>query len=90
MSSAASAVMAGDRPPPEREQKEFRLVEAAAYLGMATQTLYNLIHNGEAPRRAKRRGRWVFFKADLDQWKRDNTRIENAYEKPMAVSLEGE
>lgn len=72
----------------ERREKEFNTALAAAYLGMAPRTLYNLIHLGEAPRREKRRGRLVFLKADLDQWKRDNTRIEKAYERPMAVSLE--
>lgn len=45
--------------------------EAAAYCGLAsTQSLYNLISQGEGPTYFKHGRRSAFYEADLDEWNR--------------------
>ena len=45
--------------------------DAAAYCGLAsTQSLYNLISQGEGPAYFKHGRRNAFYEADLDEWNR--------------------
>jgi len=41
---------------------------AAAYCGLAEQTLRNLIHEGRGPKRYKQGRKNAFYAADLDEW----------------------
>jgi predicted DNA-binding transcriptional regulator AlpA len=41
---------------------------AADYCGMAVQTLYNLISQGNGPKHYKQGKRNAFYTADLDAW----------------------
>lgn len=41
---------------------------AAEYCGMAVQTLYNLISQGEGPTHYKQGKRNAFYTSDLDEW----------------------
>lgn len=43
---------------------------AAEYCGMAVQTLYNLISQGQGPKHYKQGKRNAFYAADLDEWNR--------------------
>ena len=43
---------------------------AAEYCGLAVQTLYNLISQGQGPRHYRQGRRNAFYTADLDEWNR--------------------
>lgn len=45
-----------------------RTEQAAAYCGIAAQTLYNLVSAGEGPRKYKQGRLNVFYAEDLDEW----------------------
>lgn len=46
----------------------FTSKQAAHYCGIATQTLYNLISQGQGPKHYKYGKRNAFYAADLDEW----------------------
>ena len=42
--------------------------QAAAYCGIAVQTLYNTLSNGDGPKCHKRGRLNAFYESDLDDW----------------------
>lgn len=60
--------------------------EAIIYLSsigirIKKKTLHNRMNDGTGPARYKRGGRLYFKKADLDAWKRNETKSYKAYER---------
>lgn len=61
------------------EKKQLNLIEAAAYLGKAPNTLRNWLGSGRGPRCIKKFGRLVFLKVDLDRFLENNVETREAY-----------
>lgn len=55
------------------DPENMRIYEAAAYLGIALGTFYNMRSRGEGPRYRKAMGGIRYRKSDLDQWQKENT-----------------
>jgi excisionase family DNA binding protein len=63
-----------------RKKERLNVEEAAFYLRVKKQTLYNLIHQGQGPRRHKRQdGRWEFEPTDLDAYLKATTTTYEAF-----------
>lgn len=59
-----------------KKKGELSLAEAAFYLGIAKQTLYNWKSNGTRPRAYKdHRGRVYFLRVELDRFKKENSKV---------------
>ena len=63
------------------QPKEIGLREAAEYLGLKPKTLYNLIGDGQGPRRVKEGRYWKFTLADLDRYRSQRRETKEAYTK---------
>lgn len=54
------------------DMNNLKIHEAAAYLGIALGTFYNMRYRNEGPKYRKGPGGIKYKKADLDQWQKDH------------------
>jgi excisionase family DNA binding protein len=54
------------------DPENMKVFEAAAYLGIALGTFYNMRYRGEGPKHRKAVGGIRYRKSDLDQWAKEN------------------
>ena len=65
---SALAAVTSIRPPVERRGPVLTTARAAEYCGIAVQTLYNLLSQGEGPKAFKQGRLNAFYPTDLDEW----------------------